>query len=112
MEDDSKQLIRAQIRYLYEDTDFVSTVFEGLVGYAIIAANFDGKVIAYNEGARQIYGYAPQAVVGKLDFSTFFPQPFIDNVTGILSGRPHHVSSMEVERLGGLFRETAGPGTA
>jgi len=27
------------------------------------------------------------------------------NVTGILSGRPHHVSPAEVDRLGGLFRE-------
>ena len=60
MKDDSQQLIQDRIRELRDNTDFVSTLLESLIGYAIIAADFDGNIIAYNEGARQIYGYNPE----------------------------------------------------
>jgi len=65
MKNNIQQLIQDRIRDLRENTDFVSTLFESLVGYAIIAADFDGNIIAYNEGARQIYGYAPEEIIGK-----------------------------------------------
>ena len=78
MRDISQQLIQDRIRELRENTDFVSTLFESLVGYAIIAADFDGNIIAYNEGARQIYGYTPEEVIGKQEIQTFFPREFIE----------------------------------
>ena len=65
MRNTSQQLVEDRIKELRENTDFVSTLLESLVGYAIIAADFDGNIIAYNEGARQIYGYAPEEIVGK-----------------------------------------------
>ena len=74
----SQQLIQARIKDLRENTDFVATLFESLVGYAIIAADFDGNIIAYNEGARQIYGYAPQEIIGRQNMEIFFPEEFID----------------------------------
>jgi len=70
--------IQDRIQYLRESTDFVSTVFDSLIGYAIIAADFDGNIIAYNKGAYQIYGYAPEEVIGKKEVSIFFPKEFID----------------------------------
>jgi len=70
--------IQDRIQYLRESTDFVSTVFDSLVGYAIIAADFDGNIIAYNKGAHQIYGYAPEEVIGKEQFDIFFPKEFIN----------------------------------
>ncbi len=71
-------LIQDKIRYLRDSTDFISAVFDSLVGYAIIAADFDGNIIAYNEGAHQIYGYAPEEVIGKEQMDIFFPKEFID----------------------------------
>lgn len=70
-------LVQERIRDLRENTDFLSTVFESLVSYAIIAADFDGNIIAFNEGARQIYGYAPEEVIGKHNIDIFFPDDFI-----------------------------------
>ncbi len=74
----SQQLVQDRIKELRENTDFVSTLLESLVGYAIIAADFDGNVIAFNEGARQIYGYAPDEVIGQQSIEIFFPEEFIE----------------------------------
>lgn len=78
MKSNMEQLIQDRIRDLRENTDFVSTLFESLIGYAIIAADFDGNIIAYNEGARQIYGYAPEEIIGKQNLEIFFPHEFIE----------------------------------
>jgi hypothetical protein len=37
----SKLLIQERIKELRENTDFVSALLESLIGYAIIAADFD-----------------------------------------------------------------------
>jgi PAS domain S-box-containing protein len=71
-------LMQDRIRDLRESTDFVSTLFESLTEYAIIAADFDGNVIAYNEGARQMYGYAPEEIIGRENIEIFFPKEFIE----------------------------------
>jgi PAS domain S-box-containing protein len=77
MRDTSQQLIQDRIRDLRENTDFVNALLESLVGYAIIAADFDGNIIAFNEGARQIYGYAPEEIISKQSIEIFFPKDFI-----------------------------------
>jgi len=74
----SQLLIQDRIEELRENTDFVFTLFESLIGYAIIAADFDGNILAYNEGAHQIYGYAPEEIIGKKDIEIFFPEEFIE----------------------------------
>ncbi len=79
MRDNIEELIQERIRYLYENTDFLRTVFENLIGYAIIAADFDGNIMSYNEGAHQIYGYAPEEVIGKQNIEIFFPKDFIES---------------------------------
>ena len=78
MKTNSEQLVKDRIRELWENTDFISTLFESLTGYAIIAADFDANIIAYNEGARQIYGYAPEEIIGKENIEIFFPKAFIE----------------------------------
>jgi len=37
------QTIQDRIQYLRENTDFVSAIFDSLIGYAIIAADFAGQ---------------------------------------------------------------------
>ncbi len=71
-------LIQERIRDLRENTDFVATLFESLIGYAIIAADFDGNIIAYNEGACQIYGYTSEEVIAKQNIDIFFSKDFIE----------------------------------
>ena len=78
MKSSTEQLIQGRIRDLRENTDFVSAIFENLTGYAIIAADYDGGVIAYNAGAHLIYGYAPLEVVGKQNIAIFFPKGFVE----------------------------------
>ena len=74
----SNLLVQERIRELRENTDFLSTLLDSLIGYAIIAADFDGNIIAYNEGARQIYGYAPEEIIGQQSIEIFFPVDFIE----------------------------------
>src|ERR1700736_6438851 len=76
MKETDEELIRQRIRDLWENTDFTSTLFKNLVGYAVVAADFDGTVLAYNEGARLIYGHDPAEVVGKENIEIFFPRDF------------------------------------
>ena len=78
MRDTSQQLIQDRVKELRDNTDFAFTLFESLVGYAIIAADFDGNIIAYNQGAHQIYGYAPEEVISKQTIELFFPRDFIE----------------------------------
>lgn len=78
MKETSQQLIQDRIRELRENTDFVTTLLDRVVEYAIIAADFDGNIIAFNEGARQIYGYAPEGVIGKQRIEIFFPKDFVE----------------------------------
>ena len=73
-----KQLIQERIRELHENTDFVSTLLESPDGYAIIAADLDGNIITYNEGARRVYGYAPAEVIGKQGLKILFPRQFVE----------------------------------
>ncbi len=102
MEKNSADLIQERILDLRENTDFFQTVFKGLVGYAVIAADFDGNVLAYNEGARLIYGYGHDEIVGRKNMDIFFPADFLERggLQGIIDtlvekGRV----SFEIEKL-------------
>jgi PAS domain S-box-containing protein len=107
--DAGEDLIRSRISYLKEDTDFISTLFENLVGYGIIAADFDGNIIAYNKGAQQIYGYAPAEVIGKQSVEVFFPKAsdgadhLQDIVKNVLGNERYAYSGEQVRNDGGRF---------
>jgi len=68
-----------RVRYLYEETDFASTILDRLSAYAVIVADYDGNIIAFNAGARRLFGYELEEVIGKISFSSLFPQGFIDS---------------------------------
>ena len=50
---------------LAEQAAFLKSVLEGSTEYAIIAKDLEGRVLAWNEGARRIYGYEPNDVLGR-----------------------------------------------
>ena len=56
-----------QNRELTETTAFLNNVLESSTEYSIIAKDLDGKVLAWNEGARRNYGYSAEEMVGKLN---------------------------------------------
>jgi PAS domain S-box-containing protein len=65
---DQKRLeeqIREQNRTLTETTGFMNNVLESSTEYSIIAKDLDGKILAWNEGARRNYGYTADETVGK-----------------------------------------------
>ena len=74
----NEKLIEERRRKLWENTDFLRAVFEKLTGYGVIAADFDGNVIAYNEGAHKIYGYAPEEIINKENIIILYTKEFID----------------------------------
>lgn len=78
-------MVAERVRYLKEETDFLVTVFETLSEYAVVAADFDGNVLAYNEGAQALYGHAPEEVIGRCKVEAFFPPAFVHG--GDLQGR-------------------------
>src|SRR4029079_16203061 len=53
---------------------FLHSVLEGSTEYAIIAKDLEGRVLAWNEGARRIYGYDTQDVIGRSAFLLHDPE--------------------------------------
>jgi PAS domain S-box-containing protein len=49
--------------------DFVTNILESSTEYSIIAQDLTGKILLWNEGARRLYGYLPDEVIGKMDTS-------------------------------------------
>jgi PAS domain S-box-containing protein len=49
----------------WEIIDFITNVFEPSTGYSVIGKDLEGKIVLWNEGARRLYGYEPEEVVGN-----------------------------------------------
>jgi PAS domain S-box-containing protein len=48
-----------------EGIDFITNVLESSTEYSVIGTDLEGKIVLWNEGARRLYGYEPEEVVGK-----------------------------------------------
>jgi PAS domain S-box-containing protein len=57
------------IHQAQEAMDFMANVLESSTEYSIIGKDLDGKILLWNEGARRLYGYEPEEVVGKANSS-------------------------------------------
>ncbi|UUZ68916.1 PAS domain S-box protein [Polaromonas sp. P2-4] len=49
--------------------DFIGNILESSTEYSIVGKDLDGKILLWNEGARRLYGYEPEEVVGKANSS-------------------------------------------
>jgi PAS domain S-box-containing protein len=83
MKDVRQQLIERRIEELQENTDFVNNLLKRITGYAIIVGDFDGNIIVFNEGAKKIFGFEPQDVVGLKNIEDFYPARLVE--AGILN---------------------------
>lgn len=61
--------------------EFIGNILESSTEYSIIGMALDGKILLWNEGARRLYGYEPQEVVGKANSSILHVSE--DNVLGV-----------------------------
>ena len=52
-----------------EAVDFIGNILESSTEYSIIGKDLEGKILLWNEGARRLYGYEPEEVVGKANSS-------------------------------------------
>ncbi len=57
---------------LEETTNFLNSILLSSTEYSIMALDPQGRVQAFNEGARKMYGYEPEEVVGKYFIHSFF----------------------------------------
>jgi PAS domain S-box-containing protein len=48
-----------------QTVDFITHILQASTEYALIGQSLDGTILSWNEGARRLYGYEPEAVVGK-----------------------------------------------
>jgi len=49
--------------------DFITNILESSTEYSVIAKDLTGKVLLWNEGARRLYGYEPDEIVGRMNSS-------------------------------------------
>ena len=54
--------------------DLLSNILESSTEYSIIGKDLDGTILVWNEGARRLYGYEPEELVGKAN-STILHAP-------------------------------------
>ena len=52
-----------------EGVDFVTNILQASTEYSIVGKGLDGTILLWNEGARRLYGYEPDEVVGKANSS-------------------------------------------
>ena len=61
--------VKRQAAELSDMTTFLNSVLESATDYAITALDPEGRFLTWNEGARRIYGYTTEEMVGKRDLA-------------------------------------------
>jgi PAS domain S-box-containing protein len=65
----SKQFDSFFIGTAQQAVDFISNILESSTEYSVIAKDLERNILLWNEGARRLYGYKPDEVVGKANSS-------------------------------------------
>jgi PAS domain S-box-containing protein len=61
----TKLFDRAIVSTAQDAVDFITNILESSTEYSVIGKDLEGKILLWNEGARRLYGYEPEEVVGK-----------------------------------------------
>ncbi len=59
-----ERMVSGRTHELQETTDFLNSVLDSSTEYSIIATDLHGTILSYNEGARRMYGYEPEEIIG------------------------------------------------
>ena len=73
------QQIKRQARELADTTALLNSVLDGATEYAITATDLKGRFLLWNEGARRLYGYTAEEVVGKRDIELLHTREDIES---------------------------------
>src|SRR5260221_12135418 len=65
--------------------DFITNILESSTEYSVIAKDLEGKILLWNEGARRLYGYEPEEVVGRANSS------ILHTPEDVAAGRPREI---------------------
>lgn len=95
--------------------DVTNALLNGAVNTAIYAVDLTGKILGWNAGAQNIFGYTPEEVIGQ-DFRRFYPQDLLAKgyveqeireciATGMVTGLLPNLVDKQMSRPG--LRETA-----
>ncbi len=52
-----------------EAVHFITNILESSTEYSVIGKDLEGTILLWNEGARRIYGYEPEEVIGRANSS-------------------------------------------
>jgi protein-histidine pros-kinase len=80
-----------------EVVDFIETVLEASTAYSIIATDLDGKIVLWNHGARRLYGYESNQIIGQ-------PIAMLHTKEDVEAGLPAHM--MDAARRTGKWEGT------
>jgi PAS domain S-box-containing protein len=61
--------VKRQAAMLADTTNFLNSVLESAADYAITALDSEGRFLTWNEGARRLYGYTAEEMVGRRDLA-------------------------------------------
>src|ERR1043166_9048547 len=82
---DAKLIDNAIVGEGNDALDFVTNILQASTEYSIIGKNLTGTIMLWNEGARRMYGYGPEEVVGQTNSS------ILHVPEDVKSGRPRKI---------------------
>ncbi len=65
--------------------DIIDNILESSTEYSIIRKDLDGNILLWSEGARRLYGYEPEEIVGKLN------SIILDTPEDVAEGKPRKI---------------------
>jgi PAS domain S-box-containing protein len=75
-----------------EAVDFITNILESSTEYSVIGKDLEGRILLWNEGARRLYGYEPDEVVGKANSS------ILHTPEDVRAGVPHEIMRAALEQ--------------
>src|SRR6188768_2532365 len=74
-----------------EQSVFLKNILESSTEYSIVGKDLTGKIELWNAGARRIYGYEPEEVIGKANSSV------LHTPEDIAAGKPAEIMAAALQ---------------
>ena len=68
-----------------EAVDFIGNILESSTEYSVVGKDLQGNILLWNEGARRLYGYEPEEVVGKANSA------ILHTAADVAAGKPREI---------------------
>lgn len=88
--------MREKTGTLQETSNFLQSILVGSTEHSIIAADLDGTILAFNEGAKRMFGYEPERLVAKSTIDVLYTKKDVE------SGNVHKM--LETTRADGCYK--------